>query len=901
MAREFMDSSRWSKIKEAFNAAYDLRDEERSAFLDRCDKDLRPEIEHLLRANDEAGGFINDPAVVDLGLTGDGNIDIYIGKEIDSYLIVREIGHGGMGTVYLATRSDASFEKQFAIKLIKRGMDTNAVLKRFMMERQILAQLQHPNIANLVDGGTTADGVPYFVMEYVEGSPVTKFCDERELGVDERLALFRNICSVISYAHQNLIVHRDIKPSNIMVTDDGTPKLLDFGIAKLLHPDWSLDTNEATATMFRVMTPEYASPEQLCGQPITTASDVYSLGVVLYELLCGRRPIKIEGRLPNEAARIVWTEGPLKPSSVVGSHLPVAADTNGDLGRGTVAKPAITNSRSLRGDLDNIILKALAKESERRYQSVQEFSEDIRRHLEGLPVSATADSLSYRLAKFTKRNRTVVVAGVFILLTLIAATSVTTWQTVVAKRERDRAERRFKDVRNLANSFLFDFHDSIADLKGATKAREMVVKTAQEYLDSLSQEAGDDPELNWELSTAYLKLGDAQGRPGFSRTGDTGAAFQSYERSLDLRRRLVGQEPTNTEYQLGLSITLSRFGPMFQVLGKPDMAVERMLDATEITDRLLPGSNDFVTFQGATRNLAFLGDALTEMGKYGEALNAYQTCLSNAEQKRGSFSNEEVDHRIAVCRERLGFIFRIKGDYQQELDNQLAMLAIEEGLSSREPTNDEYGRSEATALDNVGDAFRGLKNYPKALENGKRGLAMYADLLAKEPQNARAKKDVGDCSHHVAETLLAKGDYVSALELLQKTVSLRRDLVSGDENNVEYRDDVANSLMLTGEALAAGRKSAKSVEFYEEAGSVIESMVSSYPQRIDYRRQLARLDADLGDAFASLDRPDKARESYKKSLELWTDLRDRNALWAEDIGLLKNVEEKVRRLNLRTI
>ncbi|HEY2866196.1 MAG TPA: serine/threonine-protein kinase [Pyrinomonadaceae bacterium] len=893
-----MDSSRWSKVKVAFNAANDLPEVERSAFLDRCDEDLRQEIEHLLRASDEAGAFINEPAVVDLGLTGNDNLDVYIGKEIDSYLIVRVIAHGGMGTVYLANRSDASFEKQFAIKVIKRGMDTNAVLKRFMMERQILAQLQHPNIANLVDGGTTADGVPYFVMEYVEGSPVNKFCDEHALDIDERLALFRKICSVISYAHQNLIVHRDLKPSNIMVTDDGTPKLLDFGIAKLLRPDWSLDTNEATATMFRVMTPEYASPEQLCGQPITTASDVYSLGVVLYELLCGRRPIKIEGRLPEEAAKIVWTEEPLKPSSVVSSNLPVVEDTNGELGRGTVVKPAMTNSRSLRGDLDNIILKALAKESERRYQSVHEFSEDIRRHLEGMPVTATADSLSYRLAKFTKRHRTVVVAGVFVLFTLIAATSVTTWQTVVAKRERDRAERRFKDVRNLANSFLFDFHDSIADLKGATKAREMVVKTAQEYLDSLSQEAGDDPELLWELSTAYLKLGDAQGRPGFSRTGDTGAAFESYERSLDLRRRLVNKEPTNNEYQLGLAITLSRFGPMFQVLGKPDMAVERMLDATEITDRLLPRSHDFVTFQGATRNLAFLGDALTETGNYAEALNVYQRCLSTAEQGRGSFSDEEVDHRIAVCRERLGFIFRIKGDYQKSLDNQMAMVAIEEALSSREPTNDEYGRSEATALDNAGDAFRGLKNYPKALEFGNRGLAMYADLLAKEPENARAKKDVGDCSHHVAETLLAKGDYVDALALLQKTVSVRRDLVSADENNVEYRDDVANSLMLTGEALAASRNSAKSVEVYEEAASVIQSMVSLYPQRIDYRRQLARLYADLGDAFASLKRLDKARESYEKSAELWTQLRDRNALWAEDIGLSKNADERVRHLSL---
>src|SRR5258708_1484621 len=265
-----MDSARWIEIKELFMTAFDLSGEERAAFLDNCEADLRPELERLLKADVEGGDFIDEPAMVEIGLVENELTDIYIGKQIDAYKILREIGQGGMGTVYLANRADRSFDKPVAIKLIKRGMDTNAVLKRFVMERQILAQLQHPNIANLLDGGTTADGLPYFVMEYVEGEPITRVCNSHKFSTRERLDFFRKVCSAMSYAHQHLTVHRDLKPSNIIVIEDGTPKLLDFGIAKVLHPDWSLDTNEATATMFRVMTPEYASPEQMRGLPITT-------------------------------------------------------------------------------------------------------------------------------------------------------------------------------------------------------------------------------------------------------------------------------------------------------------------------------------------------------------------------------------------------------------------------------------------------------------------------------------------------------------------------------------------------------------------------------------------------------------------------------------------------------
>jgi len=905
-----MNPENWQQLKRLFHTALELGPEERTAFLtEACDGDdeLRNRVEKLLASYENAGSFLASPAIVDAGVISpvaetesDGSND-RIGQRIGPYEILREIGHGGMGTVFLAVRADDQYRKEVAVKIVNKGMDTDTILRRFVMERQILANLEHPNIARLLDGGTTVDGLPYFVMEYVEGETIIRYCDQHRLHTLERLQLFRQVCSAVQFAHQNLIVHRDLKPSNIIVTADGTPKLLDFGIAKLLGSDLP----EATATVGRLLTPEYASPEQLRGLPITTTSDVYSLGVVLYELLTGHRPFNFESRSPEEVARLITAGEPIKPSVII-THTNSARHTD-DVEHRSITPEAISHMRDgnvdklrrrLAGDLDNILLKALRKEPERRYAAVQDLSADIQRHLTGLPVLAREDTFAYRAGKFIQRNTASVAAAAVVAITLFTASVVTTWQATVARRERAKAERRFKDVRNLTNSFLFEFHDAIADLNGATNAREMVVKKAQEYLSSLAQEAGEDRELLWELSTAYLKLGDVQGRPGFSRTGDTGGALRSYEQSLELRRRLISLEPSNLEYQLGLAITLSRFGPIYQVLGKPGTAAERMREAMEITDKLLPQSHDLTTFQTAFRNPAFLGDALSELGHYDEALAMYQKSLSIAEQMRHeSFPDKDVLLRFVVSRERLGFIFAIKGEWQKALDNDLDMLANTESLCALEPSSLDYARDKATALDHVGDSFRGLKNYPKALENGQLGLAMYEEILQKDPQNARAKKDVGDCSHHVAESLLASGNYRDALSVLQRTVSIRRGLVALDENNVEYPDDLADSLMLMGESLSASGNFTKAIEVLQEARSISEPIVSSHRQRIDYRRELARLYTDLGGALNALKNRNEAELSYRKGLDLWIELQNENALWAKELNKPREVAENISKLH----
>jgi len=880
----------WPKVKEIFSAALELKPDERVSFLNTAcaaDENLRSEVLGLLSAHDSSGDFIQHPAVVDVGfLVSDTNHSAAAGQHIGTYEIIRELGRGGMGAVYLASRADEAFDKQVALKLIKRGMDSDAIIKRFVMERQILANLDHPNIARMIDGGTTEDGLPYFVLEYIEGTTITRYCDEHKLNTLERLKLFLQVCAAVQFAHQNLIVHRDLKPSNIIVTKDGTPKLLDFGIAKLLSVDSALVETE---TIGRLFTPEYASPEQLRGLPITTTSDVYSLGVVLYELLSGHRPFSLASRSAEEIARMITTSEPLKPSVVITRHeaMPHADDGHHSLTPEGISRTREGNVDKLRrrlvGDLDNILLKALRKEPERRYASVQDLSADLQRHLTGLPVLAREDTFAYRAGKFIQRNKASVAAAAVVAITLISATVVTTWQATVAKRERAKAERHFKEVRNLTNSFLFDFHDSIADLNGATQAREMVVKKAQEYLSTLAQEAGDDRELLWELSTAYLKLGDVQGRPGFSRTGDTAGALKSYEQSLDIRRRLVTLEPNNTEYQLGLAVTLSRFGPINQVLGNPSLSAERMRESMEIADRLLPKSHDLTTFQAAFRAPAFLGDALSELGNYDEALAMYQKSLSIADRmKNESLPPKEVTLRFVVALERLGFVYGIKGQWQKAVDADQDMLTRTEELLAMDPTSLDYQRDKATALDHVGDSFRGVKNYPKALEYGQRGLAMYEDILRKDPQNARTKKDVGDCSHHVSETLLASGDYRGASSLLERTIGIRRELAAQDKTNVEYPDDLANSLMLSGESLEASGNLTKALEAYQEARAISEPIVAAHPRRIDYRRDLARLYTDIGGAFVAMSHQDEAAVWYQKGLDLWKELQDQHALWAKE-------------------
>src|SRR5215472_1117553 len=393
---------RWQRLEDLFFEASDLEPSARPAFLEQAcgsDTDLRREVEDLLRSSDRTLADLRRP----VDETAREVVMDKSGQRIGPYQIVKLLGEGGMGLVYLANRADQQFQQQVAIKLMHAGFGQSPeMLRRFKAERQILANLDHPNIASLLDGGITSEGAPYLVMEYVDGAAIDEYCQRNPLPTAELLQLFRTVCAAVEYAHRNLVVHRDIKPGNILVTAEGVPKLLDFGIAKLMDPE--APGPFRTVASQRLMTPEYASPEQVRGEPVTTATDVYALGVLLYELATGRSPFRIETNSPLEIARAICELEPVRPST--------ASRTGASL--------APIDARELRGDLDQIVLKPMRKEPERRYASVAAFSEDLLRYLRGYPVEAGSGARRYQARKFIGRHRAAVIAAAAAALALIA-------------------------------------------------------------------------------------------------------------------------------------------------------------------------------------------------------------------------------------------------------------------------------------------------------------------------------------------------------------------------------------------------------------------------------------------------------------------------------------------------
>ncbi len=533
------DAARWREIKRHFNEVVLLDGGARAAYLDRVRAeapDIVADVESLIDWDAQPGGPLDQGVAPAADLAA----DLPLGTELGPWRLVGVIGRGGMGVVYKAERADAAFRKPAAVKVVRHtSRESRRLLERFHRERETLAGLDHPNIARLLDGGTTPRGEPYLVMEFVDGVPIDAYCDAHALTIAQRLRLFRAVCDAVHYAHQNLVVHRDIKPDNILVAQDGTPKLLDFGVAKLLNQGDAAPADELPRTW--LLTPDYASPEQLSGRAVSTASDVYSLGVLLHVLLTGVRPYTLHGSTPGDLQAQLSGVSLRRPSDVV--------QAGGDAARlaerraGTPPRLA----RTLAGDLDAILLKALSPSPAARYASVDQFAADLDRHRTHRPVEARAAGLSYVAGRLVRRHRVALAVAAAMVLVVAAGIAAILWQAALAREAQARAERRFDDVRRLARSFIFDVHDAIVNVPGTTAARSTMVRTAVTYLDSLAREARGDRGLQRELADAFVKVGDAQGHPTSANIGDTAGARASYLRAIEIAGALTAEDPAEVE------------------------------------------------------------------------------------------------------------------------------------------------------------------------------------------------------------------------------------------------------------------------------------------------------------------------------------------------------------------
>jgi serine/threonine protein kinase len=692
--RQMLSTRRRNLVEEILWAALDLPEPERQSFLEnRCgdDAEILREVQSLAGHMDGAEEFFLSrlPAPVCLE-------PLRAGDRLGPYRLERLLGAGGMGTVYLAGRDDGQFHQRVAIKLIRNGMESGWAVNRFRHERQVLARLSHPHISRLLDGGSTVEGAPYLVMEYVDGEPLTSYCRERNLSTEARLRLFLKVCDAVSYAHRNLIVHRDIKPGNILVTAEGVPKLLDFGIAKLLEPMG--DSAPAAALTTHVLTPEYASPEQVRGEPVTIAADVYSLGAVLGEMLTGLRPSQ--------------------------------------------TKPA---ARLLPGDLDNIAALATRAEPERRYQSVDQLAEDIRRYLDGRPVTARKDTFFYRAGKFIRRHKAGMAASVLLLISLLGGMAATAWQARLVAEQVARAEKRFLHFRKLANAFLFDLHPRIESLDDPKAAREVIVDAGIEFIDGLAREAEGDPMMMREVARAYEKFGDLAGFRLEGSAGRPHEALKSYRKALAVLEPLDRGGSADREATFLLARTRCSAGEMIELTAgytsEALLAYEGCLEAAWRAGQPLDRRKEVGQIQ---RAYLAVGDFRLASGDRAAAFQAYSTILRIVDERRQAFRVEPFIW-LANIQRRIGRWHAEGGNAAEAL--RWFQQAVASARASGEPPRVEIVLA-------YQDLVRHLTKTadPAASPMARELVSLSRALVAAAPRNFQSR-------HHLAESLKLAAPY----------------------------------------------------------------------------------------------------------------------------------------------
>jgi eukaryotic-like serine/threonine-protein kinase len=801
----------WQRQKEVFQAALARPPELRGAFLDEAcggDDALRRDVDSLLAAHDAAGGFLSSPIGLDTeGAEGAGAPDT-VPQRIGPYRILDTIAHGGMGTVYQAVRDDDAFRKTVALKLVRGGRHSEYFERRFRQERHILARLQHPNIATVLDGGTAEGGQPYLVMEYVEGQPITGFCAAQGMGIRGRLALFRTVCGAVQYAHQNLVIHRDIKPANVLVDGSGVPKLLDFGIAKLLASGVDPDL-APTATVLPMMTPEYASPEQVKGQPVTTASDVYSLGVLLYELLAGRRPYEVQADSLEAIVRTICETEPRAPSEAV---------TGGDrTARSDVTLPPASQ---LRGDVDTIVLKALRKEPERRYRTAHDLSEDLRRHLEGLPVTARPDTIGYRAGKFVLRHRTAVAAALLVSASLVGGIVTTT-------RQARLAQRRFDEARRLIRTVIFDVQPKMGAISGTTALRKDLIEGTLQYLEALTRDAGDNPALLRELSASYVQLARVQGLQGDANVGDPQAARLTLGKAEKVVERLLTLDPSGPE-SLHEAVLVERALAMsFLHEGAYDLAQQHSRRAVELAERRVGIRPDFPAREDladAHRALALTSDSAEA---YGRSREIYESLLLEKPDE------PRILEKLSQVLKYATNIHYVKGEHRSGLDLIAKARAIDEKLLAANPENPEAQTNLAFALGQLSWGYSYLGDLAGALKARQESLDIRERILARNPGEARAQNELAPGLRAMALLRRKAGDPAAARRDYLRAHAIFTDLRARRYGGTYVGSELGLTDLELGDLEATEGRRTEACQWYRRSAAVFGELAAKGAVRSD--------------------------------------------------------------------
>lgn len=821
---------RWEQVKQILHEAVELPEAERGAFVSKVagtDPELAAEIESLLASFSEAEEFLEE-APVQLGGFGDA----LEGRWIGDYHIQRLIARGGMGSVYEATKEVDGFPMRVALKIIRFAHTSPYMLRRFRLERQILARLQSEYILRMIDGGVTQDGLPYLVTEFLEGQSLQEWLEEKQPKLRERLELFSRICEGVATAHRSLIVHGDLKPSNILVTPQGVPKLLDFGIARLMKSQEDEDDGARTVTMAPALTPWWASPEQLRGEPLSIDCDCYELGRVLFFLLTGKTPFDFSGMGTNQIVEHLRRHVPPKPSEMSG-------------------KPEIED------DLDNITRKALEYEPELRYRSADALADDIRRHLEQRPVSARPYTMRYRFTKFVKRNKGLVLTAAIALVTVLGAIGVALYQANQARISYESARQRYEQLRRLANSLVLDTDDALVQLQGATPVRAKLVRNALQYLDELSRQEGDDPQLKEELAAAYEKIGDIQGRPGSQNLGMTAAALDSYRKAEAIREGLRQATKDPKEFLAineRLATTYARLSASLRAIGDSQGSLQYERKALGIRERLYQNEPDNLQRKRAlASSLTTLSGSLSQLADWPGVLETRREALKMYEEIAAADPNHRGDQRsLAVALIRMGSIEMHEKHMEEGLAHYRRAVEIEEKMLALDPKNVQYQLSKAWADSNLGLAFSRVGKYAEALDMYDRAQKIFLDVVKADEKDVRAKTLLNASRAHMSKTLTAMGRAREGLQLGLLTLEERERLSRINPSNAGALGEVGESHFAVGLAHAALGEKAKALESYNAGLRILRMLKNEGRDNAAMGEDMVEIEAAIRKAGGSV-------------------------------------------------